>query len=103
MAVAINAPPHMLRQCTQKFARYGHAVATGIDAFGVGEWALLLLWSSALLWPISVAFRHKSSLALSLTVGLLLGYLVQVLYLFAIRQGFMDSGQIFGSYRNALA
>ena len=71
----MNAPPPMLRQCTQKFVRYGHAVATGIDAFGTGEWALLLLWASALLWPISVAFRHKSSLALSLTVGLLLGYL----------------------------
>lgn len=89
MAAAINAPPPTLRQCTQKFARCGHAVATGIDAFGAGEWALLLLWASAILWPISVAFRHKSSLALSLTVGLLLGYLVQVLYLFAIRQGFM--------------
>lgn len=89
VAVDINAPLHNFRQCTQKFPRRGEVVATGIETFGAGEWALLLLWAGALAWPISVAFRHTSSLALSLTVGLLLAYLVQVFYLFAVRQGIL--------------
>ena len=67
------------------------SMATGMDMFGAGEWALLGLWLTALFWPIFSAFKHKSSLALSLTVGLLLAYLVQVIYLFSMRQGWLDS------------
>ena len=66
-------------------------MATEMGMFGLGEWLLLFLWSAALLWPIWVAFRHKSSLALSLTVGLLLAYLVQVIYLFLVRNEFLDN------------
>ena len=61
-------------------------MATGMETFGAGEWLLLGLWVTALCWPVFSAFRHKSSLALSLTVGLLLAYLVQVIYLFIMRQ-----------------
>ncbi len=65
-------------------------MASGMDLFGGGEWTLLGLWFLALLWPIFSALRHKSSLALSITVGLLFAYIVQVLYLFLLRQGVLE-------------
>lgn len=61
-------------------------MATEMEFFGAGEWVLLLLWFTAIIWPLFYAIRHKTSLALSLTVGLLLAYLVQVIYLLGVRQ-----------------
>jgi membrane associated rhomboid family serine protease len=66
-------------------------MATAMDLFGAGEWFLLVLWFGALIWPLTYAIRHKSSLALSLTVGLLLAYVVQVIYLMGMRQGLLNT------------
>lgn len=66
-------------------------MATAMEFFGPGEWVLLLLWFTAIIWPLSYAIRHRTSLALSLTVGLLLAYLVQVIYLFGVRQFWLGS------------
>ena len=66
-------------------------MATEMEFFGAGEWFLLLLWFTAIIWPLFYAIRHKTSLALSLTVGLLLAYLVQVVYLLGVRQFWLGS------------
>ena len=61
-----------------------------IASFGTVEWALFLLWLCAVLWPIFYAIKNKTSIALSITVGLLLGYLVQVFWTIFARQGWVD-------------
>ena len=64
-------------------------MATVMSLFGTSEWLLFGLWVIALVWPIIYAIRHRTSLALSITVGLLLGYLVQVLSQFAFSNGWI--------------
>jgi len=59
-------------------------MAAVMSLFGTSEWLLFGLWVLALVWPISYAIRYRTSLALSITVGLLLAYLVQVMGEFAI-------------------
>ena len=64
-------------------------MATTMSLFGASEWFLLSVWFVALGWPIFYALRHKTSLALSITVSLLLGYIIQYLGLFAITMGWI--------------
>lgn len=64
-------------------------MTTVMSLFGASEWFLLGLWFLAILWPMVYAVRHKTSLALSITVGLLLGYMVQVLSQFALSNGWV--------------
>ena len=64
-------------------------MATVMSLFGTSEWLLFGLWVLALVWPISYAIRHRTSLALSITVGLLLAYLVQVLCELAVANGWV--------------
>jgi len=64
-------------------ASSGGTMATVMSLFGASEWVLFVLWVLVIAWPIYYALRHKTSLALSLTVGLLLAYLVQVVSEFA--------------------
>ena len=64
-------------------------MATVMSLFGTSEWVLFSLWVFAIVWPIGYAIRHKTSLALSITVGLLLAYLVQVLNQFATVNGWV--------------
>ena len=55
-------------------------MAAQFTQFNVAESCLFILWIVAILWPLIYAFRHKTSFALSMTVSLLLGYLVQVVW-----------------------
>ena len=64
-------------------------MATVMSLFGTSEWLLFSLWVLAIIWPIVYAIRHRTSLALSITVGLLLAYLVQVLNQFAVVNGWV--------------
>jgi len=64
-------------------------MATVMSLFGTSEWLLFGLWVFALVWPITYAIRHRTSLALSITVGLLLAYLVQVICQFAYVNGWV--------------
>lgn len=65
-------------------------MATVMSLFGTSEWLLFGLWVFAIVWPITYALRHRTSLALSITVGLLLAYLVQVLCQFGIVNGWIE-------------
>jgi membrane associated rhomboid family serine protease len=55
-------------------------MAAQFTQFSVVEGSLFLVWIIAVFWPLFYSFRHKTSFALSMTVGLLLGYLVQVIW-----------------------
>lgn len=61
-----------------------------ISSFGTVEWALFIIWLSVIIWPIFYAIKNKTSIALSITVGLLLGYLIQVFWTIFARQGWVD-------------
>ncbi len=64
----------------QKWRHLCRPMAATITQFSVIESSVFLLWIVAVLWPLVYSYRHKTSFALSMTVGLLLGYLVQVLW-----------------------
>lgn len=53
-------------------------MAASFTQFTGAELLLFALWFGVILWPIYYSIRHKTSFALSITVSLLLGYLVQV-------------------------
>ena len=55
-------------------------MAAQYTQFSVVESCLFIVWLVAVFWPIVYSYRHKTSFALSMTVGLLLGYLVQVIW-----------------------
>ena len=55
-------------------------MAAQFTQFSVVEGSLFVVWINAVFWPLIYSFRHKTSFALSMTVGLLLGYLVQVIW-----------------------
>ena len=65
-------------------------MAAPLSSFGTVEWALFRVWLCAIFWPIFYAIKNKTSIALSITVGLLLGYLVQVIWTMFARQGWVD-------------
>ena len=49
-----------------------------MSVFGIAEWFLLLLWFAALIGPLIYAKINETSYALSLTVSVLFGYVIQV-------------------------
>ncbi len=65
------------------------SMTTTMSLFGTSEWFLLSVWFIVLVWPIFYALRHKTSLALSITVSLLLGYLIQYFSTFAFTRGWV--------------
>ena len=48
--------------------------------FSSVEWMVLLLWFVAILGPLVYAVRTRTSLAMGITVSVLLGAVVQVLW-----------------------
>ena len=48
-----------------------------LTTFGASEWLILILWLLAVASPIVYSFRNKTPIALGISVGLLLGYIVQ--------------------------
>lgn len=50
-----------------------------MSVFGIAEWFLLLLWFAVLIGPLIYAKINETSYALSLTVSVLFGYVIQVL------------------------
>ena len=48
-----------------------------LTTFGASEWLILILWLLAVATPIAYSFRNKTPIALGISVGLLLGYIVQ--------------------------
>ena len=65
-------------------------MAAQFNSFGSVEWALFLVWVGVIVWPLLYSIRNKTSIALSITVGLLLGYLVQVVWTLFANQGWVD-------------
>jgi membrane associated rhomboid family serine protease len=65
-------------------------MAAQLTQFNGVETALFVVWLAVILWPLYYSFRHKTSFALSMTVGLLLGYLVQVVWSLFYNLGFVD-------------
>ena len=65
-------------------------MAAQLMQFNGVETALFVVWLIVILWPLYYSFRHKTSFALSMTVGLLLGYLVQVIWSLFYNLGFVD-------------
>ena len=65
-------------------------MAAQLMQFNGFETALFVVWLAVILWPLYYSFRHKTSFALSMTVGLLLGYLVQVIWSLFYNLGFVD-------------
>ena len=57
-------------------------MAAQFTQFNAVEGLLFSIWLAVIIWPIYYSIRHKTSFALSITVGLLLGYLVQVIWSF---------------------
>lgn len=49
-----------------------------MSVFGIAEWFLLLLWFAVLIGPLIYAKINETSYALSLTVSVLFGYVIQV-------------------------
>ncbi|MEK9730389.1 MAG: rhomboid family intramembrane serine protease [Candidatus Poseidoniales archaeon] len=60
-------------------------------SFGAAEWAILGLWFVAILAPLCYAIRHQTSLALSLTLSVLLGSIVQVLWSILYKSGLLST------------
>ncbi|MBL6732607.1 MAG: rhomboid family intramembrane serine protease [Candidatus Poseidoniaceae archaeon] len=65
-------------------------MAAQLMQFNRVETALFVVWLTVIFWPLYYSFRHKTSFALSMTVGLLLGYLVQVIWSLFYNFGFVD-------------
>lgn len=65
-------------------------MAAQLMQFNGFETALFVVWLTVIFWPLYYSFRHKTSFALSMTVGLLLGYLVQVIWSLFYNFGFVD-------------
>ena len=65
-------------------------MAAQFNSFGGVEWGLFVVWVGVIIWPLVYSVRNKTSIALSITVGLLLGYLVQVFWTLFANQGWVD-------------
>ena len=65
-------------------------MAAQISTFGTLEWLIFMSWIIAISWPIFYSIKNKTSIALSITVGLLLGYLVQVIWSVFYNQGWVE-------------
>ena len=58
--------------------------------FSSVEWMVLLLWFVAIFTPLIYAARTRTSLAMGITVSVLLGAVVQVLWSMLYSWGFVD-------------
>lgn len=59
-----------------------------LSAFSLSEWVLLILWFAAVIAPIAYSYRNKTPVALGISVGLLLGYIVQYTFVVLRSYGF---------------
>jgi len=59
--------------------------------FGAAEWFVFSLWVLGIFTPIVYALRHQTSLALSLTLSVLLGSIVQVLWYILFQYGLLTT------------
>ncbi len=57
-----------------------------LASFGSSEWVILALWFVAVAAPIVSSYRNKTPVALGISVGLLLGYIVQYAYVILVSQ-----------------
>lgn len=62
----------------------GQLYLTTFDAF---DWFLLLLWFTAIVYPIVYSYRNKTPIALGISVALLLGYIVQYTFRVLVSYG----------------
>ena len=69
-----------------------------LTTFGASEWVILVLWFIAVAAPIAYSFRNQTPIALGISVGLLLGYIVQYSFVVLISYGlnYASFGLIFG-------
>ena len=58
-----------------------------LTTFGASEWTILILWFVAVVAPIVYSFRHQTPIALGISVGLLLGYIVQYGFIILLSYG----------------
>ena len=58
-----------------------------LTTFGASEWLILILWLLAVATPIAYSFRNKTPIALGISVGLLLGYIVQYAFVVLVSYG----------------
>ena len=58
--------------------------------FSSVEWMVLLLWFLAIFTPLIYAARTRTSFAMGITVSVLLGAVVQVLWSMLYNWGFVD-------------
>jgi len=61
-----------------------------MSVFGIAEWSFLLVWFAAIIGPLIYAKINETSYALSLTVSVLFGYLIQVLWSLFAQWGLVD-------------
>lgn len=59
-----------------------------LTTFGASEWVILLLWLLAVASPIVYSYLNKTPIALGISVGLLLGYIVQYAFVVLDSYGF---------------
>ena len=65
-------------------------MAYAMSVFGIAEWFFLLLWFASIIGPLIYAKINETSYALSLTVSVLFGYLIQVLWSLFAQWGLVD-------------
>ena len=65
-------------------------MAYAMSVFGIAEWFLLLLWFAVLIGPLVYAKINETSYALSLTVSVLFGYVIQVFCTLFIQWGLVE-------------
>jgi membrane associated rhomboid family serine protease len=63
-----------------------------MSVFGIAEWFLLLLWFAVLIGPLIYAKINETSYALSLTVSVLFGYVIQVFCTLFAQWGLVEYG-----------
>ena len=61
-----------------------------MSVFGIAEWFLLLLWFAVLIGPLIYAKINETSYALSLTVSVLFGYVIQVFWTLFAQWGLVE-------------
>mgnify|MGYP006077014839 FL=1 len=65
-------------------------MAYAMSVFGIAEWFFLLLWFAVILGPLIYAKINDTSYALSLTVSVLFGYIIQVFWTLFAQWGLVE-------------